>query len=164
MKFFICGFTGAGKSTVLNQLKTTDLAESFQISDLDQMVLEKLPGFTSIADFIIKKGFDEFRKLEYQNLVKISKLDHQIVALGGGAFNSLTEDVLAGFEGIWLDTAFNVCWERISGDESRPIGLLDRNESLSLYNQRVNYFKTAYRASSYSEIYNYILKQLGNFT
>jgi shikimate kinase len=164
MKFFICGFTGAGKSYMLNQLKASDLSDSFDFRDLDELIGLDLAGCGSIPDFINNNGFEAFRSLEYEKLAKLSRLNHQVIALGGGAFNSLTQNILQEFEGIWLDTPFDTCWERISGDESRPIALLDRKESLSLYNQRVKFFEGVYRASSYGEIYSYIKKQLGKFT
>lgn len=76
---FLCGFMGAGKSTVGKLL-----AEKLQVPfyDTDQMICETAGA--TVAE-IFAGGEEKFRNYETAQILKFEKLPKGIVALGGGA-------------------------------------------------------------------------------
>lgn len=158
---FLCGFMGCGKSTLLKQL-----AGSVETVDLDDHVTEKYlkpAGFNSIADCVVKADWNTFRSYEKQAVMYVlgRKSKDVVVALGGG---SLTEELLAlivnseNAELVWLDETFEICWERIKDDESRPLVAQGRESLCDLFKSRKALYSQAdcvLRAESVKKIQNY---------
>ena len=124
---FLCGFMGCGKSTVgkilARMLKT-------QCLDLDDYI-EKKEGMT-IPEIFEQKGEPYFRSAETQALKDLSsKL--MVVATGGGALLSEENAAVAKAAGlvVFIDTPFEVCYERIKDDPHRPIAASSTKEQLS---------------------------------
>ncbi len=138
MKIFICGFTGAGKTTLLSAMRQK-FESDFSYLDLDQLINENI-GDESIADFINSKGFQQFRELERDFIAKFDSKKNFILALGGGALNAQTLTYLSSWKGIFLNTPFEVCFQRINGDQSRPLSKLSYDELKQLYSERLAYY------------------------
>lgn len=76
---FLCGFMGAGKSTV-GKCVAKQLSVPFY--DTDQMICESAGA--TVAE-IFANGEESFRQLETKELMKLETMPPGIVALGGGA-------------------------------------------------------------------------------
>lgn len=146
VKYFICGFSGSGKTTKLNEISKMPKYKGYEFIDLDEYLFENHgAGFQSIGDMIETKGFEWFRHAEKAALLKLLEGDsHLWIALGGGTldddlgtFLSLRSDV----KGYWLDTSFDLCWERIKDDPQRPLVKHGEDKLREIYKNRQNHYK-----------------------
>lgn len=76
---YLIGYMGSGKSTIGRKL-----ANKLDIGfiDLDKYIEEK--ESSTIAEIFEMKGEAEFRKIEQQALIEVSKLENKVISLGGG--------------------------------------------------------------------------------
>lgn len=120
-RLVLTGFMGAGKSTVGRQLADS-LGWAFV--DLDQH-LEQRAGAT-IPEIFERQGEVHFRRLESSALASALRLQSTVLALGGGAPESLTNRLLLeqtpGTLTIFLDAPFATLFDRcMLQDISRPV-------------------------------------------
>ena len=132
---FITGFMCAGKSTVGAALARL-LETSFL--DLDQFVSER--EGRSVPLIINESGEEHFRLVETKALDELlTRRLARVVALGGGTWTIRRNRVLIRERGgltVWLDTPFELCWERISRSaDERPLAR-DREAALRLFHAR----------------------------
>jgi shikimate kinase len=131
----ITGFMGSGKTAVARKLATRlDLCAV----DLDETITNR--EGRSPAKIIAEDGEQAFRTIETSTLRDLlNNPQTRIIALGGGAWiQEINRDIINHTGGltIWLDTDFNVCWERIeTSGEDRPFGR-NREQAQELYNRR----------------------------
>jgi shikimate kinase len=118
----IIGFMGCGKTAVARALaRRLDLP----IVDLDD-VIAKQHGRTA-AQLIREDGEPVFRSIETKVLHQLLESgDRSVISLGGGAWitesNRRLIDQYSGVS-VWLDTPFELCWQRIeASSEDRPLG------------------------------------------
>jgi shikimate kinase len=139
---YIVGFMGCGKSTV-GRLLAEQLGWSF--IDLDDEI-ERREG-TRIRELFRRKGEPYFRQVEREELVRISSLDRQVVALGGGAFCSADNRSTVRKTGtsVWLDAPIETLIERCAGDELRPLFTSAADMKLLLEQRRPLYEQSALR-------------------
>ena len=129
---YLCGFMGCGKSHVGRQLAA---ALDREYVDLDRYIInaEKM----TIQYIFDKFGEPHFRKLEANYIRRLS--DNNIVATGGGA---LINDETAEYArqsglSVYINTSFEMCYERIKNDTNRPLVVSNTKEQLEeLYNTR----------------------------
>jgi shikimate kinase len=119
---YLVGFMGSGKSTVGRQLAQR---LGWDFVDLD-VEIESRYG-APIYEIFDREGEPAFRDLEHEALNEQVRLVRRgrprVVALGGGAFSAhRNRDALttAGVS-IWLDCPFEVLWDRVSGEQHRPL-------------------------------------------
>jgi shikimate kinase len=62
------------------------------------------------------------------------------LALGGGALTGVKND---GAKLVFLDTPFELCYERITNDFNRPLVSLKKEELRKLYNERLTLYRQA---------------------
>jgi len=145
--YLLCGFMGSGKSSVMQKLQS-----EISAIDLDSLVVEKLQikGFSSIADFVEEEGWEEFRYLESDNLSflldEYSESGEDIlIALGGGAVNEMNLTIIEDTDAnlIYLNVPFEVCWERIKNDSSRPFVQEGEEACRQLYRERQKFYRRA---------------------
>ncbi|MDP7320367.1 MAG: shikimate kinase [Bacteriovoracaceae bacterium] len=160
MKFFICGFTGAGKTTILNHLRLIDGLGEYQLIDLDKFILGQQKQYESVAQIIEEKGIDYFRVREYEEIKRLSSHKKIILSLGGGALNEKTSTLLVGWKGVWLNTSFAECYLRIKGDDSRPITKKPKKELENIYEQRVLWYKKFPAVSNQGQLIDFIFKNI----
>ncbi|MBD5128966.1 MAG: shikimate kinase [Ruminococcaceae bacterium] len=128
---------GCGKSHV-GRLIAATLNRRFL--DLDRYIVNA-EGM-SIPEIFEKFGEPHFRQLEAKYIRELS--DGSIVATGGGA---LINDDTAKFArenglSVYINTAFEVCCKRISGDTNRPLVMNNTPEQLEeLYNKRAEIYR-----------------------
>lgn len=136
IKFFLCGFMGAGKTTFLRRFSGLDIT----LVDLDEEILSK-SQFTNLGDYIEQIGWEQFRLLELSYLKKILQTKkNMVISLGGGAFSEsfrvLLKENKNNFS-IWLNTPFEVCLRRISSSKDRPLVKLGEAYLRNLYLERL---------------------------
>lgn len=123
---------GCGKST-LGKLLASKLNVPFV--DLDEYIVEREK--MSIPQIFEQYGEPHFRELEAKYICELK--DSYVVATGGGAIlNDKTAD-FANENGlvIFIDVPFRTCYERIEGDENRPLVMKNTKEQLEdLFNSR----------------------------
>ena len=132
----ITGFMGCGKTEVAgylaHQLK-------LPLIDLDREIL-RFEGH-SAAELIVREGERAFREIETETLKRIFQNEKTgVIALGGGAWiEEINREIIhdAQAVSVWLNTSFDVCWQRIASSEvDRPLGrTLD--QALELYERRI---------------------------
>lgn len=94
-KILIAGFSGAGKSTFLEELRKTAPAGWSSFEDLDELILMNTKKkYAKLADLIDEQGWEAFRLLERQTLEGWLKDEEKgVLALGGGTLTPLVWDL-----------------------------------------------------------------------
>lgn len=147
---------GSGKSTVLRKLRSDKSMNNFRFVDLDQYIYQQFcEQAESLAQLILKIGFPKFRELEVQALRTLSKSDHLVVALGGGALNEETSKIFgeSSWSGHWLNTDFELCLQRIHAEgEARPLASKSDKELEALYIERSSNYSQYPGFKSHSQL------------
>jgi shikimate kinase len=140
-RILIVGFMGAGKSSVARELAR--LLHASMI-DLDDTITAR-EGRTP-QQLIDEDGEPAFRTAETRALADaLDRSAARIIALGGGALSSTaTRELIARRDCliIWLDAPFELCWQRIADDDSRPFAR-DREIARRLYDERRGFYALA---------------------
>jgi shikimate kinase len=126
---YLYGFMGCGKSYIARK------------SGLDYIDLDKQLG--DIPKIFAEHGEKYFRELEF-NALKIANAD--IISLGGGALTNPESAKYAKENAVvvFIDTDFEVCYERIKNDKNRPLAANKSKEELfALYNSRLEHYRNA---------------------
>jgi shikimate kinase len=131
----ITGFMGCGKSKVARELARRRNAV---FVDLDEWITAR--AGRNPAQLINEDGERAFREIETNSLRELLQSGEAgVIALGGGAWiEEVNRDLIEEYSctTIWLDTPFEICWERISAsEEDRPLGKT-REEAEARYNLR----------------------------
>jgi len=131
----ITGFMGCGKTRVARALAWR---RGVVMVDLDDWITRRVGR--SPAQLINEDGERAFRAIETNALRELLQSgDAGVIALGGGAWIEEANRELIdqfGCTSVWLDTPFEICWERISAsEEDRPLGR-SREEARARYNLR----------------------------
>lgn len=131
----ITGFMGCGKSKVARELA---LRRNVVMVDLDEWITRRVGR--NPAQLINEEGECAFREIETNALRDLLRSGEAgVIALGGGAWiKEANRDLIDQFSctSIWLDTPFEVCWERIAtSEEDRPLGRT-REEAETRYQLR----------------------------
>lgn len=145
-KIMICGFSGAGKTSLMRELEFTAPDPSWSFADLDQLIL-KSRREKELATVIESHGWEKFRLWERQELEGWLKEEGPgVLALGGGTLTQLLFDLYKSTGKIkfcYLHTPFNDCWERLNLKESapRPLVKLGKGELHRIYEERRKIFQ-----------------------
>jgi shikimate kinase len=138
VKIFICGFTGAGKSTFVGSLKNNDLG--FLALDLDTVIAQDLSIEPDrLGDWILLNGFPLFRQKEKEKLGHLlDKKESLVVAMGGGALTNETYALIRekNVYLVFLDVDFRTCLSRVKDDPSRPLTFMPEDDLRKIYDER----------------------------
>lgn len=117
MSVVLVGFMGAGKTT---SLQTLAGRYHLQTCDLDRQIIKRQKR--DINTIFAQDGEDCFRRLEYQNLKEAFTQDFDLIAAGGGIVEARSNRLLLRqVPVIWLAPSFELCWQRIKNDTTRPL-------------------------------------------
>jgi shikimate kinase len=149
-RIFLCGFMGAGKSSIGRKL--ADFLDR-PFLDLDDKIEDK--AGLSIPRIFEKEGEAGFRTLERRALLEVIREFKGIVALGGGSLQNqhLLDHVKLNGLLIFIETPISIILERISADKNRPLLLnedgtpksrkLLKKELKALYDKRLPLYEQA---------------------
>lgn len=133
---FLCGFMGAGKSTLVKEINS-----KIDISCMDlDLHIENLYG--PINKIFDDQGESYFRSIEHEEFFKqVDKFD--LIALGGGAVenNEIYQHILTSGKAIYLEVDFNVLWKRIE-NSSRPLVKFGKESVRGLYEKRIEKYQS----------------------
>ena len=130
----LCGFMGCGKTTV-GELAAKRLGMDYV--DADQYIVEKA-GMT-ISEMFEKYGESYFRDREYEAMQALSQRKNTIISSGGGAltFQRNVDAVRQAAMIVYINTEYELCYERISQMPDRPLVKANTKESLkAMYDRR----------------------------
>ena len=130
----LCGFMGCGKTTV-GELAAKRLGMDYV--DADRYIVEKA-GMT-ISEMFEKYGESYFRDREHEAMKELSGRKNTIVSSGGGAltFQRNVDAVRQAAAIVYINTEYEICYERISKDPDRPLVKANTKESLkAMYDHR----------------------------
>lgn len=114
----LCGFMGAGKTTIG---KKVSKKVNFKYIDLDDYIVEK--SGKSIAQIFEDSGESEFRRIETDSLNEVLDSEaNALISLGGGTLER--DENVNALKGrakiIYISVPFNVCYSRIRNTD-RPL-------------------------------------------
>jgi shikimate kinase len=123
---FICGFMGAGKSTIGSAL-AKQLEQPFH--DLDSYIEARADQ--TIAAIFEAEGEDGFRREERSALLDLIRSTKGVIALGGGTLQNqhLTDHLKVNGLLVFIDTPLDMIMSRIAEDKNRPM-LLDEKGNM----------------------------------
>lgn len=122
---FLCGFMGAGKTTIGQKL-AAELGRPFL--DLDDRIVEK--AGKPIPDIFEASGEGRFRAIERSALLEVARQFNGVVALGGGSLQNqhLLDHLKRNGLLIFIEAPIPVIIDRISQDANRPLLLDEQGE------------------------------------
>ena len=140
MNIVLCGFMGAGKTSVGRQIaKITGR----RFTDTDELV--ELKEGKKISQIFDEKGEDYFRELEHQICVEAAEMKNAVISTGGGALTfKRNADILSKTgEIILLDADLETLWERLKDDTTRPLLQRENKKQImtDLYERRLPFYK-----------------------
>lgn len=141
---YLCGFMGCGKTTIARVLGQRLALPSY---DLDQLIVEQ---YRMTIPQMFARGEAFFRQAETQ-VLQATGSTLGVYATGGGILTQAENGPILRKLGtlVFLDTPFDLCYERIQGDENRPNAVSrTKEELLSLYRSR----EAAYRRWSHLSV------------
>lgn len=119
---FLCGFMGAGKSSVGRYLADQ---LNYRFDDLDDIIEreEQMP----ITEIFDQHGEQYFRRKERGAVLHSLEKDEHVVALGGGALQdqALTDIIKNKSLLVFIDCSMSAILHRLKGDTQRPLLLND---------------------------------------
>ncbi|HKJ34317.1 MAG TPA: shikimate kinase [Balneolales bacterium] len=148
---FLCGFMGAGKSTIGKKLAEM---RSIPFYDLDELIERKEQR--SITEIFEMKGESHFRDLEKQYLGLAQLKKPAVLALGGGTICNDTNLRFVKKSGIliFIKPTIDIILQRLKGNPDRPLlrderGNVRKGENLrsfitNLYNKRLKWYSKAH--------------------
>ena len=137
---FIVGFMACGKSRV-GPLLAAKLQRPF--IDLDVLIEAQIG--CSIFELVRAQGETLFRELEAAALWRAAQAEPAVIAPGGGAITRAENRGVMQQHGVtlWLDTPFEVCWQRIVTDgTTRPLAP-DEATARARYAQRLPLYQAS---------------------
>tara|TARA_B100000902_G_scaffold109327_2_gene110958 strand:- start:955 stop:1452 length:498 start_codon:yes stop_codon:yes gene_type:complete len=142
--YFLCGFMGAGKSTLIKEINSK---EDITCIDLD-LHIENIYG--PINKIFEIKGESYFRSIEQEEFFKqTDRFD--LIALGGGAVENeeIYRYILNSGKAIYLELDFNTLWKRIE-KSNRPLVKFGKESVRSLFESRKGKYQSLKHTLSFS--------------
>lgn len=147
LKILIAGFSGSGKTSLLQQIKVMAPSDWEAIDDLDQLVMKSRGrGHRDLASLIQDEGWEKFRLWERQELEGWLKEEGRgVLALGGGTLTPMLWELFKNSRKIQfchLDASFETCWNRLiqQSEEPRPLVQRGKSELGKIYEERQHIF------------------------
>ena len=133
---FLCGFMGAGKSSVGRALSR---ALQCPLLDTDRLIEEAHGPIPKIFE---EKGEAHFRQLEVQLAQKLREEENVVISTGGGfVLSEAVQEALKGCQVVYLDVPFEICWKRIRFSDRSLVRSNSKKQLMELYKKRVQIYK-----------------------
>ena len=133
--YYLCGFMGSGKSTILKNLIMKQNVFGY---DLDSIIENR---YGDIAEIFINKGEKYFREIEEEVFFEFFKKP-QLFSLGGGSIENknILKALVDSGTSIYLKNDFETLWNFIEKSD-RPLVKLGKVELQSLFVKREENYK-----------------------
>lgn len=144
-KILLCGFSGAGKTSLLREIEFQAQNNEWTFSDLDTLILKE-KRYSSIEALVEKEGWEKFRLWERQVLEGWLKEEELgIISLGGGTLTPILLQLLKPIRKVglcYVHAPFKDAWERLHlpTTEPRPLIKLGQMELQRIYLERQKVF------------------------
>ena len=157
--YYLCGFMGAGKSSILNKFQQKS---NYSTIDLDSYIENKYGAINKIFQ---ERGESYFRTIEEKEFFN-QQNKFKIMAIGGGAVenNDIFQYLIDCKQAIYLNLNFDELWERIKNSK-RPLVNFGKKEVKNRFiNRKEKYEMLQHRIPSENieDAYNKILKIVEN--
>jgi shikimate kinase len=145
-KLFLCGFSGAGKTTLGDKLSKS---AEFQVLDLDEEIFNRMgSGHDHLGEYIEEIGLEEFRRDEIDMLRLLDQnfKENYLIILGGGALETeQVRDFIKSVDGtlIHLKASFDECWKRLKSTGDRPLVKKGQDFMSQLFEDRQKLYNEA---------------------
>jgi shikimate kinase len=112
MNMYFCGFQGAGKTTI-GRCVAEKLKKPF--FDVDDLILERAKSHETIREFHLRVQEAEFRRMEAEIVVELTKKKNSVIALGGGSMTKKETHAALSKSGeiIYLCSSYTSIEEKI---------------------------------------------------
>jgi shikimate kinase len=147
-KILICGFSGAGKTDLVKELKLSAPASWELFDDLDEMIFRQYGrGHENLAALIQANGWEKFRIWERQLFEGWLKEEEKgVLALGGGTLSPLLWELYSKSRKLkfcFLDVPFEEAWQRLKkqGMQERPMTLEGKENFRKVFEERLRVFR-----------------------
>ncbi len=155
MIVLVCGFMGAGKTTLMKSLVSSYGTAGTIGYDLDEEIPKRVPAFGStVSEMINTIGIQSFREIEIFCLEELLREQEGmrrdvIISLGGGGFHERALELIEDFPNVitvWIKIPFTQCLERIrSGScNERPLARMSDEGLRRLYLDREKFYSMAH--------------------
>jgi len=136
----LIGFMGCGKSTLGSRLA---YRIKYSFIDSDRKIEEDMN--LSINEIFEKYGEEYFRKLENETIKKISKIDKQVIATGGGVIKNPDNIAQLKKRGIvlYLSATPEHIYSNLKNDNTRP--LLQNGDKLKIITDMLGHREELYK-------------------
>ena len=133
--FYLCGFMGVGKTTILNNIKRQN---KYTCLDLDESIEN---NYGQIDSIFKEQGETFFREIEEKEFF-VSQNKFNLISIGGGAIenDNIFETLLESNQTIYLSLDFESLWERIK-NSNRPLINTGREILESRYKNRLKRYE-----------------------
>lgn len=134
---FLCGFMGAGKSTVGKALAE---ALGWPLLDTDALI-EEANG--PIPQIFAEKGEPYFRQLEAELAKTLAAREEAVISTGGGfVLSAAVQENLKDSAVVYLQVPFEACYQRIKNSD-RPLVKANSKEQLyEIFQKRDNIYRS----------------------
>ncbi len=133
----LTGFMGSGKS-YMGRILARELG--YNLVDTDSEIVKR-QGKT-IPQIMSEVGESDFRQIEKQVIADLLKNDFLVLSVGGGAILHNADLLMTGSTVIFLDTDFDLCYQRIKNDKNRPLAFgKTRDQVFDIYKQRIDIYQ-----------------------
>jgi len=129
----LTGFMGSGKSYV-SQILAREIG--YKLVDSDAEIVRRQKKY--IPQIMREVGEEGFRKIEREVLQDLLSHDFLVLSVGGGAIIKNHDLLMDKSTVIFLDTDFDVCYNRIKNDKNRPLAYKKtRDQVFEVYSKRL---------------------------
>lgn len=133
----LTGFMGSGKSYTARIL-ARELGCNFV--DTDREIVKRQGK--NIPQIMSEVGESGFRQIEKEVITDLLKNDFLVLSVGGGAILHNADLLMSESTVIFLNTDFDVCYERIKNDKNRPLAYgKTREQVFDIYKQRLDVYQ-----------------------
>lgn len=140
MNIALCGFMGAGKTSVGRELAKLSGMEFVDTDELIQQA-EGMP----VSRIFAEKGEDYFREAEHTMCRRAAQMENAVISTGGGAvtFERNVKALHTGAKIVFIDASFDVICKRVGDASTRPLFKNRENAKMLFNERRAKYLKAA---------------------
>lgn len=140
----LTGMMGSGKSAIGKSLSER---LNMEFVDTDSIIEKRLS--LSVAEIFETKGEEFFRKIEVEEVIKLTEKKGFVIALGGGAFinDIIRKKVKKLCFSVWLQLDIDEIFKRTKNNQKRP--LLNKRNSKEELNKIYKERKEIYSMADY---------------